>query len=159
MSWPKRVCILMLDGSCQIKSQGPHIHVELNTSLNGERVEGALGRWSQAGLQDSNHTWEPVSADVVNSLAKKTRLFACIQKGRLVKGISNTIPQLQVFELIICQPKGFSKFSKWTQSVFKNALCNLLKLLSNHASQIKMHLGFGLGSKVDFLCVCVVYLS
>lgn len=41
---------------------------------------------------------------------KHSRAF--IQKGRLVKGISNTIPQLQVFELIICQPKGSPKFSK-----------------------------------------------
>lgn len=108
----------MLVGGCRIKGQGPRIHVELNTSLSGEGVEEALGRWSQAGLQDSNHTRKAVSADVVNSLAKKTRLFACVQKGRLVKGISNTIPQVQVFELIICQPKGFPKFSKWTQSVF-----------------------------------------
>lgn len=107
----------MLDGGCRVKGQGPHVYVERNTSLSGG-VEEALGRWSQAGLQDSNHTRKAVSADVVNSLAKKTCLFACIQTGRLVKGISNTIPQLQVFELIICQPKGFPKFSKWTQSVF-----------------------------------------
>lgn len=44
MSWPKRVCTLVLDGSCQIKEQGTHIHVELNTGLNGERGEEALGR-------------------------------------------------------------------------------------------------------------------
>lgn len=108
----------MLDGSCRIKAHGSCIHVELNTNLSGEGAEEALGRWSQAGLQDSNHIRKAVSADVVKSLAKKTLLRACIQKGRLVKGISNTIPQLQVFELIICQPKGFPKFSKWTQSVF-----------------------------------------
>lgn len=108
----------MRDGGCWIKGQGPGIQVEVNTSLSTEGVEEALGTWSQAGLQDSNHTRQTVSADAVNSLAKKTRLFACIQKGRLVKGISNTIPQMQVFELIICQPKGFPKFSKWTQSVF-----------------------------------------
>jgi len=34
----------MLDGGSWIKGQGPHIRVELSTSLGGEGAEEALGR-------------------------------------------------------------------------------------------------------------------
>lgn len=153
MSSLQRVCNLRLCHGSQKKGQAQFIHIKPNTNVGVQGTEEVLGRWSQAGLQDSNRIRKVVSADVVSSLAKNIHVPLFKREG-LWKELATQSLSCRYLNWLSVNPKvpPSSANEHNLSSKIYHVICYHFFFFPSpsHASQIRKHLVFGLDNNVEF---------